>query len=165
MEHLLRDWELWLECDSPLSPPRSSLHQSPSLCCHLCSWQWLKQKVVKAGHAEVHRAGKRQVTPIQVTAFRWGGCNSLGSHFALGHIFPSGSDSKESVSIAGDTGSIPGSGRHPEGNGYPLQYSCLENYGQMTGARPLGSQRATVYGITELDMTEGLTISFHFPLN
>ena len=29
---------------------------------------------------------------------------------------------------AGDTGSIPGSGRSPgEGNGSPLQYSCLEN--------------------------------------
>ena len=28
---------------------------------------------------------------------------------------------------AGDTGSIPGSGRSPEGNGYPLQYSCLGN--------------------------------------
>ena len=29
---------------------------------------------------------------------------------------------------AGDTGSIPGSGRSPvEGNGKPLQYSCLEN--------------------------------------
>ena len=29
---------------------------------------------------------------------------------------------------AGDAGSIPGSGRSPgEGDGYPLQYSCLEN--------------------------------------
>ena len=29
---------------------------------------------------------------------------------------------------AGDLGSIPGLGRYPgEGNGYPLQYSCLEN--------------------------------------
>ena len=39
-----------------------------------------------------------------------------------------GSDSKESASNAGNLGSIPGSGRSPgEGNGYPLQYSCLEN--------------------------------------
>ena len=37
-------------------------------------------------------------------------------------------DSKESVCNAGDPGSIPGLGRSPvEGNGYPLQYSCLEN--------------------------------------
>ena len=42
--------------------------------------------------------------------------------------FPGGSDSKESAYNAGDLGSIPGSGRSPgEGNGYPLQYSCLEN--------------------------------------
>ena len=33
-----------------------------------------------------------------------------------------------SASNAGDPGSIPGSGRSPaEGNGNPLQYSCLEN--------------------------------------
>ena len=39
-----------------------------------------------------------------------------------------GSDSKESACIAGDPGSIPGSGRSSgEGNGNPLQYSCLEN--------------------------------------
>ena len=39
-----------------------------------------------------------------------------------------GSDSKESACNAGDTGSIPGSGGPPgEGNGNPLQYSCLEN--------------------------------------
>ena len=42
--------------------------------------------------------------------------------------FPGGSDSKESVYNAGDLGSIPGLGRFPgEGNGNPLQYSCLEN--------------------------------------
>ena len=42
--------------------------------------------------------------------------------------FPGGSDSKESACNAGDSGSIPESGRSPgEGNGYPLQYSCLEN--------------------------------------
>ena len=36
--------------------------------------------------------------------------------------------SKESACNAGDPGSIPGSGRSPgEGNGNPLQYSCLEN--------------------------------------
>ena len=42
--------------------------------------------------------------------------------------FPPSSVSKESASNAGDLGSIPGSGRPPgEGNGSPLQYSCLEN--------------------------------------
>ena len=39
-----------------------------------------------------------------------------------------GSDGKASAYNAGDPGSIPGSGRSPgEGNGNPLQYSCLKN--------------------------------------
>ena len=42
--------------------------------------------------------------------------------------FPGGSDGKVSACNAGDPGSIPGLGRSPgEGNGNPLQYSCLEN--------------------------------------
>ena len=42
--------------------------------------------------------------------------------------FPGGSDSKVSAYNAGDLDSIPGSGRSSgEGNGNPLQYSCLEN--------------------------------------
>ena len=42
--------------------------------------------------------------------------------------FPGSSDDKVSAYNAGDPGSIPGSGRSPaEGNGSPLQYSCLEN--------------------------------------
>ena len=43
-------------------------------------------------------------------------------------VIISGLDGKESAYDAGDLGSIPGSERSPgEGNGYPLQYSCLEN--------------------------------------
>ena len=43
--------------------------------------------------------------------------------------FPFGSDSKESTCNAGDPSSIPGSWRSSrEGNGYPLQYFCLENF-------------------------------------
>ena len=42
--------------------------------------------------------------------------------------FPGGSDGKASVYNAGDLGSVPGLGRSPgEGNGNPLQDSCLEN--------------------------------------
>ena len=42
--------------------------------------------------------------------------------------FPGDSDGKESGPSAGDPGSIPGLGQSPgEGNGNPLQYSCLEN--------------------------------------
>ena len=40
--------------------------------------------------------------------------------------FPDGSDSKESTFNAGGPGLVLGSGRYPgEGNGYPLQHSCL----------------------------------------
>ena len=47
---------------------------------------------------------------------------------ASGRGFPGGSEVKVSASNAGDLGSIPGSRRSPgEGNGNPLQYSCLEN--------------------------------------
>ena len=43
--------------------------------------------------------------------------------------FPDGSVIKNPPANAGDTCSIPGSGRSPgEGNGYQLKYSCLENY-------------------------------------
>ena len=42
--------------------------------------------------------------------------------------FSDGSDGKESAPSVGDLGLIPRLGRSPgEGNGYPLQYSCLEN--------------------------------------
>ena len=43
------------------------------------------------------------------------------------HSFPGGLDGKEYTCNAGDLGSIPRLGRSSEGNGYPLQYSCLEN--------------------------------------
>ena len=43
-------------------------------------------------------------------------------------VFLGFSDGKESACNAGDMNSIPGLGRSPgEGNGNPLQYSCLEN--------------------------------------
>ena len=42
--------------------------------------------------------------------------------------FPGGSDREESACNMEDPDLIPGAGRSPgEGNGYPLQYSCLEN--------------------------------------
>ena len=48
------------------------------------------------------------------------------SHMYVG--FPGGSDGKESACNAGDPGLIPRTRRSPgEGNGNPLQYSCLEN--------------------------------------
>ena len=68
-----------------------------------------------------------------------------------------GSDGKASVYNAGDLGLIPGSGRFPEeGNGNPLQYSCLEN--------PMDGRawcRLLPGGRKELDMTERL----HFTIS
>ena len=53
---------------------------------------------------------------------------NINMHFPRAMGFPGGSDGTESSSSAGDLGSIPESGRYPgDGNGNPLQYSCLEN--------------------------------------
>ena len=58
--------------------------------------------------------------------------------------FPGGSVGKESAWNAGDPGSIPDTGRSPgEGNGYPLQYSCLEN------STDRGAWWATVHGVAK----------------
>ena len=55
-----------------------------------------------------------------------------------------GSDGKESACGAGNLGSIPVLERSPkEGNGYTLQYFCLEN------PRDRGAWRATVHGVAK----------------
>jgi len=57
--------------------------------------------------------------------------------------FPGGSDVKESTCNAGDPALIPRSGISPgEGNGYPLQYSCLKN-SMDRGNSPWGSKEST----------------------
>ena len=58
------------------------------------------------------------------------------------NIQPRGSNGKDSACNVGDLSSIPGSGKSPEeGNGNPLQYSCLGN--SMGG----GAWQATVHGV------------------
>jgi len=58
--------------------------------------------------------------------------------------FPGGSDGKETACNVGEPGSIPGLGRSPkEGNGYPLQYSCLEN------PMARGAWQAIVHGVSK----------------
>ena len=57
-------------------------------------------------------------------------------------FFPGGSEVKVSASNTGDLGSIPWSGRSPgEGNGNPLQISCLEN------PMDRGALQVTVHGV------------------
>ena len=59
--------------------------------------------------------------------------------------FPRSSFGKESACNAGELGLIPGSGRSPgEGNGNPLQYSCLEN------PMDRGAWWATVHGVARV---------------
>ena len=63
--------------------------------------------------------------------------------------FNFGLDGKQSDCNMGDPSSIPGLGKIPgEGNGYLLQYSCLEN------SMDRGALWATVCGVVESDMTE-----------
>ena len=60
------------------------------------------------------------------TTYEW--CLLFNHQGDLRWGFPDGSDGKESACNTGDLNSIPGQGTfHGEGNGYPLQYSCLEN--------------------------------------
>ena len=73
--------------------------------------------------------------------------------------FPGSSEVKASACNAGGLGSIPGSGRFPgEGNGNPLQYSCLEN--PMDG----GAWWVTVHGVTK-SRTRLSDFTFTQPVN
>ena len=112
------------------------------------------------------------VTQTNTDGFHWNilGCRYTGnsSHVVLMEIytfvagFPRGTVVKNLPASAGDsrdTGLIPGSGRSPgEGNGSPLQYSCLAN------PMDRGVWRATVHGVTELDTTERLNTHTHIHL-
>ena len=68
-------------------------------------------------------------TSFSLDLGRGGFLDGLSTSHLIVHLgFPSGSEGKASAHNAGDLGLIPGSGRSPgEGNGNPLQYSCLEN--------------------------------------
>ena len=64
---------------------------------------------------------------------------------------PGGSDGKESFCNAGDPGSIPRLGRYPgEGNGYPLQYSCLRN------SMHRGAWWASIHGVIHNSATSNI---------
>ena len=81
--------------------------------------------------------------------------------------FPGGSNGKVSAHNVGDLGLIPGSGRSPgEGNGNPLQYSCLENSmdgGALWANSPWGSKESET---TEwLHFTSLQVLKRHLTLN
>ena len=103
----------------------------------------------RPGTSKVQGDRKQQSARITGSCQR----NRLGEapsgHFLDKLSFPGGSAGKESTCNVWDRGSIPGSGRSPgEGNGYPLQYSCLEN------PMDRGALQATVHRVAELNPTE-----------
>ena len=74
--------------------------------------------------------------------------NLLFENIVVEWGFPGGSVVKTLPANAGDLDSIPGSGRSPgEGNGNPLQYSCLGS------PMDRGAWWATVHGVVESDTT------------
>ena len=86
------------------------------------------------------------------------GLEDFLAFWSLIGCFPGGSDSKVSACNAGDPGSIPELGRSPgEGNGNPLQHSCLEN------PMDRGAWRAAVHGVTKSRARlSDFTFTFHF---
>jgi len=69
-------------------------------------------------------------------------CHLVKTYVTAFMGFPGGSDGKESACNVGDLGLIPGLGRSPgEGNGYPVQYSFLEN------STDRGAWQSTAHGV------------------
>ena len=108
----------------------------------------------------MHWRKKWQPTPVLLPGESQGrgslvGCHLWGrtesdttevtqQHVLLMQGFPGDSDGKVPVCNVGDPGSIPELGRSPgEGDGSPLQYSCLEN------PMDRGTWYATVHGVTK----------------
>ena len=78
------------------------------------------------------------------------------TYYYKGYRFPGGSDGKESTCSVGDLGLIPRLGRSPgQGNGNPLQYSCLEN------SMERGGGQGAVHGGAE-SQTQLNDLRFHF---
>ena len=94
--------------------------------------------------------GRQAVSPISqergVLCIYWFTVNLFFSVLRQDYKgFPHSAVGKESACSAGDLGSIPGSGRSPgEGNGNPLQYSCLEN------PMDRGAWQTTVHGVARV---------------
>ena len=111
-----------------ISSPRRKLSSVSSFISRpTSSWQWRKEEL--AAGRNVWRAS------VARAILGWGQARVRLS---------CSSDGKESARNAEDLGSIPGSGRSSgEGNGNPLQYSCLEN------PKDRGAWQATVCGVTK----------------
>ena len=126
----LWDWLVWSPCS-----PRDSQESSPGP-----QFKSIKSLVLSLLYSPVltseHDYWKNHSIDYTYLFFFWP-YRSLSAKRCLCFLicclglswgFSGGSDGKEPAGNAGDPGLIPGSGRSPgEGNGNPLQYSCLEN--------------------------------------
>ena len=102
---------------------------------------YLLKQEIRIKEKRVEEKGGR--SSMVQARFQWAGISLNSSDQVL--LIHCGSEGEESACSAGDLGSSPGSGRVPgEGNGYPLQYSCLEN------PMDRGAWRATVHGIAKI---------------
>ena len=101
-------------------------------------WLWLKTRLTWNNY--INRSYLYFLSDSSGNGFRVWPLSMI--MFASG--FPGGSDGKESACNAGVLALIPGLGRFPGGgNGYPLQYSCLES------PMDRGAWRAAIHGVTK----------------
>ena len=112
----------------------------------ICQQIWKLSNGHRTGKSQFSFQSQRRAMPKNVQT-----TSQLHSFHMLARLssksfkgFPGGSEDKASASNAGDPSWIPGLGRSPgEGNGNPLQYSCLEN------PMDRGALWATVHGVTK----------------
>ena len=105
---------------------------------------WLLQADQADPQVDTHPESKssnadQQCEPLQHSKMPPSSAKDLGHSSGCN----GGSRGKESAGKAGDLGSIPGSGKSPEGNGNPLQPSCLEK------STDRGAWRASIHGATQ----------------
>ena len=138
-------WELSRKC-TPGGP--SELSPSHCPCAFVATWGWnfthsIYWTLSKFTLSIVYSSQQLYMLSGISLISKWG-LKKLSILSRLPRGFPGGAVVKESTSQAGDVGLIPEWGRSPgEGNGNPLQYSCLEN------AMDRGAWRATVHRVTK----------------
>ena len=129
-------WETWVQFLGLEGPPEGMASRSTILVWRICM--------------DREKPGRLQSMGLQKVGHDW-----TTKHSMPWLDFPGGTLIKNLPASAGHAkgaGLFPVLGRYlGGGNGHPPQYSCLEN------SMGRGDWRATVHGVAESDMTEGLT--------